>query len=326
MHPTKQSNIPASYFDYSGREDVLSGGVKMIPIQTPKGTFHVWTKRIGNNPRIKLLLLHGGPGCTHEYFEAFDSYLPAAGIEYYYYDQLGSAYSDQPDAPELWDLPRFVEEVEQVRQALHLDRSCFYLLGQSWGGILALEYAFQYQQNLKALIISNMVASIPAYNQYAHNVLMPAMDQNVLGEIQRLEAGGHFDDPRYEELLLQHYYVHHVLRMPPAEWPDPVKRTFAKLNKKIYIPMQGPSEMGASGKLATWDRRADLPKIAVPTLAIGARYDTMEPEQMERIANDVKRGRYLFCPNGSHLTIYDDQEVYMTGIIQFLLDVDSGQL
>ncbi|HEY6342141.1 MAG TPA: proline iminopeptidase-family hydrolase [Bryobacteraceae bacterium] len=326
MHPTKQSSVPASYFDYSGRDDVLSGGVKMIPIQTPKGTFHVWTKRVGNNPGIKLLLLHGGPGCTHEYFEAFDSYLPAAGIEYYYYDQLGFAYSDQPDAPELWDLPRFVEEVEQVRLALHLDRSCFYLLGQSWGGILALEYALHYQQNLKALIISNMVASIPAYNQYAHDVLMPAMDQNVLGEIQRLEAQGHFDDPRYEELLLQHFYVHHVLRMPPAEWPDPVKRTFAKLNKKIYIPMQGPSEMGASGKLAAWDRRADLPKIAVPTLAIGARYDTMEPEQMERIANDVKRGRYLFCPNGSHLTIYDDQEVYMAGITRFLLDVDSGKL
>jgi proline iminopeptidase len=154
---------------------------------------------------------------------------------------------------------------------------------------------------------------------------MPAMDQNVLGEIQRLEAGGHFDDPRYEELLLQHYYVHHVLRMPPAEWPDPAKRTFAKLNKKIYIPMQRPSEMGASGKLAAWDRRADLPKIVIPTLAIGARYDTMEPEQMERIAKDVKRGRYLFCPNGSHLTIYDDQEVYMAGIVRFLLDVDSGR-
>jgi proline iminopeptidase len=104
-----------------------------------------------------------------------------------------------------------------------------------------------------------------------------------------------------------------------------VKRTFAKLNKKIYIPMQGPSEMGASGKLAAWDRRADLPKIVIPTLAIGARYDTMEPEQMERIAKDVKRGRYLFCPNGSHLTIYDDQEVYMAGIVRFLLDVDSGR-
>src|SRR6188474_1153648 len=118
-----------SYFDNTGRTDVLAGGVRMIPIQTPKGTFRVWTKRVGNNPRIKVLLLHGGPGVTHEYFEAFDSYLPAAGVEYYYYDQLGSTYSNQPDEPSLWELPRFVEEVEQVRKALGLNRDNFYLLG-----------------------------------------------------------------------------------------------------------------------------------------------------------------------------------------------------
>jgi proline iminopeptidase len=120
------SAAPAAYFDSSGRDDVLSGGVKMITVQTPKGAFRVWTKRVGNNPAIKVLLLHGGPGATHEYFEAFDSFFPNAGIEYYYYDQLGSAYSDQPDQPALWDLPRFVEEVEQVRKALKLDKTNFY--------------------------------------------------------------------------------------------------------------------------------------------------------------------------------------------------------
>lgn len=151
------------------------------------------------------------------------------------------------------------------------------------------------------------------------------MDQKALVEIKRLEAAGQFDNPQYEELLMQHFYVDHILRMPLDQWPDPVKRTFAKLNKKIYTPMQGPSEMGASGKLADWDRTADLPKISVPTLSIGARYDTMEPAQMEKIAGDVKKGRYLFCPNGSHLAIYDDQTVYMAGIIQFLFDVDSGR-
>jgi proline iminopeptidase len=324
--PVTSNRSLESYFDGSGRNDVRSGGVRMIPISTPKGTFHVWTKRTGNNPRIKVLLLHGGPGATHEYFEAFDSYFPAEGIEYYYYDQLGSAYSDQPDAPELWDLPRFVEEVEQVRQALALDHNSFYLFGQSWGGILALEYALKYQQNLKGLIISNMVASIPAYNDYATKVLMPAMDRNALAEIQRLEAAHEYENPRYEELLVNNYYVEHILRMPPEQWPDPVKRTFAKLNKKIYVLMQGPSEMGASGKLAQWDRTADLARIAVPTLAIGARYDTMEPAQMEKIARSVQKGRYLFCPNGSHLAIYDDQKIYMTGLIQFLRDVDSGSL
>jgi len=320
------SVTPGSYFDLSGRDDVLAGGVKLITVQTPKGPFRVWTKRVGNNPRIKVLLLHGGPGMTHEYLEAFDSFLPRAGIEYYYYDQLGSAYSDKPDDPSLWELPRFVEEVEQVRKALKLDKSNFYLLGHSWGGMLALEYALKYQQNLKALIISNMVPSIPAYSRYAKDVLMPAMDQKALADIKTLEAAKKFDDPRYEELLMNNFYVYHILRMPADQWPDPVLRAFNKLNKKVYVPMQGPSELGTSGKLVRWDRSADLGRITVPTLAVGARYDTMEPAQMEKIARGVKKGGYLYCSNGSHLAMYDDQQAYMSGVIQFIVDVDSGRL
>jgi len=316
---------PRGYFDSTGRDDLLGGGVKLIPVRTPKGEFRVWTKRVGNNPTIKVLLLHGGPGATHEYFEALDSYFPAAGIEYYYYDQLGSAYSDQPDAPELLETSRFVEEVEQVRQALGLDRDNFYLLGQSWGGILALEYALKYQQHLKGLIISNMMASIPAYNAYAAKVLMPAMDPAALAEIKSLEAAGRYDDPRYMELLMQHHYTKHILRMPADQWPDPVNRTFKHLNPKVYVPMQGPSELGASGKLVDWDRTADLGKIAVPTLVIGARYDTMDPAHMEMMAGKVGKGRYLFCPSGSHLAIYDDQKTYVDGLIRFLRDVDAGR-
>jgi len=320
---TPQSSVPsATYFDNTGRDDVLTGGVKMIPISTPKGTFNVWTKRIGNNPRIKVLLLHGGPGLTHEYLEAFDSFFPGAGIEYYYYDQLGSFYSDQPDIPELWDLPRFVEEVEQVRQALHLDKDNFYLFGQSWGGILGVEYALKYQQHLKGLVISNMMMSIPAYNQYAEKVLMPAMDQKALTEIKKLEAAGKYEDPRYMELLIPNYYAQHLLRMP---LPDPVERAFKHANRKIYVPMQGPSEMGASGTLVKWDRTADLKNISVPTLAIGARYDTMDPKHMAWVASQIPKGRYLYCPNGSHLAEYDDQQTYFTGLTAFIRDVDSGK-
>lgn len=323
--PAPSSPTPIGYLDNSGRGDVLSGGVRMIPITTPRGSFKVWTKRVGNNPKIKVLLLHGGPGATHEYFEAFDSYLPAAGVEYYYYDQLGSYYSDQPDAADLWSIPRAVEEVEQVRQALGLDRQNFYLLGHSWGGILALEYALKYQQHLKGLVISNMMASIPAYNEYATKVLMPAMDQAVLGEIKQLEAAGKYSDPRYMELLIPHHYVHHFLRMPADQWPDPVNRAFKHLNQAIYIPMQGPSELGASGRLLNWDRTADLGKIAVPTLTIGGRYDTMDPAHMEMMSKAVQRGRYLFLPNGSHMSMYDDQQRYVTGLINFLRDVDEGR-
>ena len=304
----------------------VSSGVKLIPITTPKGNFRVWTKRVGDNPRIKLLLLHGGPGGTHEYFEAFNDYFPDAGIEYYFYDQLGSAHSDQPDDPDLWEIPRFVEEVEQVRKALGLDHSNFFLLGHSWGGILAIEYALKYQRHLKGLIISNMMASIPAYNEYANEVIMPALDQVALAEIKRLEAAKKYDDPRYMELLIQHHYTEHVLRMPPDQWPDSVNRMFEHLNQAVYIPMQGPSELGASGKLVNWDRTADLANITVPTLVIGARHDTMNPAHMEWMSQQVKNGRYLHCPDGSHMSMYDDQKTYVEGVIQFLRDVDGGRL
>ncbi len=313
------------YHDNTGRDDILTGGVKMIPITTPKGTFKVWTKRVGNNPTIKVLLLHGGPGFTHEYFEAFDSFFPGAGIEYYYYDQLGSYYSDQPNEPDLWDLPRFVEEVEQVRVALGLNKDNFYLLGQSWGGLLAIEYALKYQQNLKGLIISNMMSSIPAYVSYAENVLMPAMDPKVLAEVKALEAKKDYANPRYMELLIPNHYQQHILRMPPDQWPDPVNRAFKHVNQAVYIPMQGPSELGASGKLEKWDRSADLGRIAVPTLVIGAIHDSMDPKHMKWMSEQFPKGRYLECPNGSHMAMYDDQQTYFPGLIQFITEVNEGK-
>jgi proline iminopeptidase len=313
------------YLDYSGRDDLLAGGVRMIPVQTPAGTFHVWTKRVGNNPRVKVLLLHGGPGMTHEYLEAFDSYLPAAGFEYYYYDQLGSFYSDQPKDARLWNLARFVEEVEQVRKALGLERDNFYLYGQSWGGLLAMEYALRYQAHLKGLIISTRMASVPAYNVYAREVLMPAMDQQALAEIKRIEAQGDTENPRYMQLLMKEQYQVHILRMPEEQWPDPVQRAFRHVNRDIYVPMQGPSELGASGALEHWDRTRDAARISVPTLVIGARYDTMDPKHMEWLAKAIPHGRYLYCPNGSHLALYDDQRVYFAGLVRFIADVDAGR-
>ena len=308
------------YLDSSGRDDVLSGGARMIPVTTPAGTYRVWTKRIGNNPDLKVLLLHGGPGMTHEYLEACDSYLPAAGIEYYYYDQLGAGRSDQPDEPSLWDLDRFVDEVEQVRQALGLERHNFVLYGQSWGGILAMEYALRYPANLRGLVISNMMSSAPAYNAYAQQVLMPAMNQAALTEILTLESNGDTDNPRYMELLLEHHYVHHTLRMPVADWPDGVNRAFAHVNPSIYVSMQGPSELGisADAKLANWECTDRLASIDIPTLVIGARHDSMDPAHMEMMANQLPKGRYLHCPDGSHLAMYDDQQRYFTGLIEFL--------
>jgi len=319
-----RQDVHESYFKKDSVA-VQTGGIKMISIHTPKGDFRVWTKRVRNNPRIKLLLLHGGPGATHEYFECFDSFLPAEGIEYFYYDQLGSAYSDQPNDNDLWTTERFVEEVEQVRQALGLDSTNFYLLGHSWGGILAMEYALKYQQHLKGLIISNMMASCPEYTAYAENVLAKQMDPAVVKEIKSLEARKQYDSPRYMELLGPNFYEKHILRMPEADWPDPVNRAFAHMNKNIYVLMQGPSEFGLSGRLEKWDRKADLKNIRVPTLVIGAQYDTMDPAHMKWMSTQVQNGSYLYCANGSHMDMYDDQNTYMNGLIKFLEQTDQGK-
>jgi len=151
------------------------------------------------------------------------------------------------------------------------------------------------------------------------------MDPAVLKEILALEDAKDYQNPRYMELLIPHHYEHHILRMPADQWPDPVKRAFKHMNPAVYIPMQGPSELDARGKLEKWDRTADLGKITVPTLVIGAQHDTMDPKHMEMMAGAVGHGRYLYCPNGSHMSMYDDQATYMDGVVRFVKDVDEGR-
>ncbi|HOY21080.1 MAG TPA: proline iminopeptidase-family hydrolase, partial [Haliscomenobacter sp.] len=257
-------------------------------------------------------------GGTHEYFESFESFLPKEGIEFIYLDQLGSAYSDNPADTSLWNLPRFVEELEQIRVALDLNKDNFYLLGHSWGGILAMQYALKYQDNLKGLIVSNMMASCPKYGEYAENVLSKLMDPKVLQEIRDIEARKDFSNPRYMELLMPHFYEKHILRMPAAEWPDAANRSFAKMNQQIYVSMQGPSEFGISGKLEKWDVSAELPKIKTPTLVIAASHDTMDPKYMEWMSTQFPNGQFVLCPNGGHMCMWDDQEHYFPGLIGFL--------
>ncbi|MFL2597069.1 MAG: proline iminopeptidase-family hydrolase [Flavobacteriaceae bacterium] len=308
------------YLDYSSRDDKLSGGVKMIEIETPSGKFNVWTKRVGNNPTKKVLLLHGGPGANHEYFQAIDSYFPKESIEYYYYDQLGSSFSDKPKDQSLWTIDRFVDEVEQVRLALGLDENNFIILGHSWGGILGLEYALKHQNRMKALIISNMVPSIPDYIKYANDVLAPKLDPSVLKKIREYENAGDYTNNEYLGLIEEHYYPKHVLRMPLEEWPNPVTRSLAGLNYDIYLKMQGPSEFGVVGDalLKEWDRKNDLKNLKIPVLTIGGQHDTMDPKQMEWMSTEVQNGTYLHCPNGSHWSMYDDQETYFNGVTEYI--------
>lgn len=311
--------------EYNNLEEtgVKTAGIKMIPIETPVGKLKVWTKRIGNNPKIKVLLLHGGPALTHEYMECFESFFPQAGIEMYHYDQLGSKYSDQPKDSSLWTIAHFVEEVEQVRIALGLNKDNFYILGNSWGGILGMEYALKYQQNLKGLIVSNMMASFPEYNAY-NAKLRAQMRKSLVDSLERYEQKGLYTDPVYVELVQKEYYNQHICRL--KEWPEPINRSFANVNSEIYVMMQGPSEFKGGGRLLNWDIMDKLPSLTVPTLMIGAKYDTMDPEAMKKQSQLVKNGRFLYCENGSHLCMWDDQEVYMKGVLGFIEEVESGKV
>ncbi len=295
---------------------------KRVPVETPSGTFEVWTRKAGDHPTVKMLLLHGGPGATHEYLLPLEEPLVGAGYEIYFYDQLGSHFSDQPDDPSLWEIPRFVDEVEQVRAGLGLERMVLY--GQSWGGVLGIEYALAHPERLQGLVVSNMMSSIPLYNGYAEQVLMPAMDQDALAEIKRMEADGETADPAYEDLLLGHYYVDHVLRLPLAEWPEVARSSLEHINHQVYDLLNGPSELGAVGTLKGWDRSGDLGRIDVPTLVMGARHDTMDPEHLRWMADQLPRGQYHHSPEGSHMAHIDDHDTYVAGLLAFLRDLEAA--
>jgi len=186
-----------------------------------------------------------------------------------------------------------------------------------------MEYALKYQKNMKALLVANMVASAPEYAKYAEEVLAKQMKPEVLAEVRALEAKNQFKNPRYMELLIPNFYQVHLCRL--QEWPDGVNRAMKHANEEIYTMMQGPSEFGISGRLAKWDIKNRLKEIAIPTLMVGAKHDTMDPKAMEEQSKMVQKGKYLFCPNGSHLAMWDDQQVFMNGVIQFIKDTDQGK-
>lgn len=288
---------------------IKTGGVRMIEIP---GGYRVWTKQEGRAP-ANVLLLHGGPGFNHVYFECFESFLPPAGIGFYYYDQLGCGNSDHPDDDKLWTIPRYVEEVEAVRKGLGLEN--FILYGHSWGGMLAIEYALKYQRHLRRLVISNMTASIPAYVRYL-KVLRSQLSPADQATLSKYEAMNKTDDPAYQAILMNKVYAAHVLRLP--EWPEPVTRTLATVNTHIYNLMQGPNEFVITGTFKNWDRWADLHRITVPTLVMGAKYGEMSPDQIRREGELIPDAKTWISQRGSHLSMYDDQQAYFARLLRFL--------
>jgi proline iminopeptidase len=317
-NPEKQEQHN-DYWNYKTDGKFQAAGIQMIPL---KEGYKVWTKRIGNNPAIKVLLLHGEPALTHEYMLCFESFFPKANIEFYHYNQLGSYYSDQPDNDSLWTIERFVEEVEQVRQHLGLNKDNFYVLGNSWGGILAMEYALKYQQHLKGMIICNMTADFDKYEAY-NAKLREQMRPTLVDSFLKYENAKDYQNQEYLDLVFQEYYTKHILRLPEEEWPEPVLRSFKHVNGHVYEYMQGPSEFVPGGILKHWSVWDRLKELKIPTLMVGAKYDTMNPDEMEEMSTLVQNGDYLYCENGSHLAMWDDQEFFMKGVIDFIKKVDK---
>src|ERR1051325_1787441 len=197
--------------------EVRTGGSRMIDIG---GAHRVWTKKVGN-AGTKVLLLHGGPGADHSYFECCEDFLPQNGIEFYYYDQLDSTNSDKPGDPKLWTIERFRDEVEAVRRGLNLDQ--FYLLGHSWGGMLAIEYALAFQQRLKGLVLSNTTAAVLSPVKHVAK-LRAALPEPARAILDKYEKAGQFDAPEYQQVMMEQVYTRHVCRLKP--WPEPVERAF----------------------------------------------------------------------------------------------------
>ena len=288
-------------------------GIKMVPVRG--GRYKVWTKRIGSGP-LKVLLLHGGPGFTHQYLEAMESFLPEAGIEMYYYDQLGCGNSDKPDDLSLWTRDGYREEVEEVRIGLGLDN--FVLYGQSWGGMLSIEYALKYQHRLRGLVISNMTAGTQAYLKRTA-ALKQLLSPESLAKLTALEAKEDYDNPEYERLMMEELYPKMICRTKP--WPEPADRAFRHANQKIYVQMQGKSEFLVTGNLKDWERWDRLHEIKVKALTIGAEHDEMDPEDMKKMAKLMQNATNLYCPNGSHLCMWDDQAIYFENLLKFLHSV-----
>ena len=307
---TAPSDSGSAQLDGLNPPGIRLAGIRMLPVVG--GKYKVWTKKIGSGP-VKVLLLHGGPGFSHEYLEAFEAFLPQAGIEMYYYDQLGCNNSDQPDDPSLWTLARYTEEVEEVRRGLGLTN--FVLYGHSWGGILGLEYALNYPQHLRALVISNMAAGVQAALQRSAAIKLQ-LPQETLARLTALEAEEAYDSPEYQRIMMEDLYTKMLCRTKP--WPEPVTRSIRHANDKIYNFMQGKSEFVVTGNLKNWERWDRLPEIKTKALTIGAQYDEMDPQDMKKMAALMPNASYAFCPNGSHMAMWDDQKTYFRQLLDFL--------
>lgn len=292
-----------------------------------EGTFEflgypVWYRVVGeaSSTQPPLLCLHGGPGAAWDYLEPFSD-LAASGRQVVFYDQLGCGNSaiNAPHDPAIWTADLFVEEVEVARQALGLDR--FHLLGQSWGGMLAMQYTLTRPAGLLSLIVESSPASMVQWVAEA-NRLRAELPADVEVTLRRHEDAATTDDPAYEEAM-QVFYKRHVCRLDPM--PDYVQRTFDKLqaNPEVYNVMNGPSEFHVVGTLKDWDITSRLSEITAPTLVMSGRYDEATPAIAETVHRGINGSEWVVFEDSSHMCHAEERDRCMQVVGDFLKRVEA---
>ena len=256
-------------------------------VDVPGG--RVWCEVVGAGAGLPLVVLHGGPGFPHSYVRSLEALADERPVVFY--DQLGCGLSDRPDDTSLWTTERAVAELAAVRRSLELDR--FHLLGQSWGSMLATDYALTRPGGIASLILASPCLSIPRWVEDATR-FRHALPADVQQVIDSHEAAGNTACPEYIAAMLV-YYKRHVCRMEP--WPEELERTFAGEGHQVYETMWGPSEFTVTGSLRDFDRSGRLHEIDVQTLFTCGRYDEATPETV---------GWYRSLLPGAELTVFEE--------------------
>ncbi|HEV8573435.1 MAG TPA: proline iminopeptidase-family hydrolase [Dehalococcoidia bacterium] len=285
-------------------------------VEVPGGS--VWYQIVGEGNGVPLLTLHGGPGAGHDYLDPLDVLGDERPVVFY--DQLGCGKSDIPEDDSLWVVERFVAELASLRQALGLDT--VHLLGQSWGGMLAIEYMLSQPTGIVSLVLADTAASMTAFEEDARRLLadLPA---DVRETIERCEAEGKTDSPEYQAATLV-FYQRHICRLP--EWPEPLMRTLGVLAATpVYGIMWGPSEFKLTGTLAGWDRSERLGEIDVPTLVLSGRYDEAGPACQKTLTEGIRQAEVRLFENSSHMPHVEEPEAFFAAVRDFLRRAEAGQ-
>jgi proline iminopeptidase len=241
-----------------------------------------------------LLLLNGGPGISCDYLREPMIRMADCGYRVVAFDQLGTGRSDRPDDPALWTIARYAEEVETVRQALRLGR--VNLLGNSWGGMLAVEYALDHQDALNTLVLDNTFADTQ-FQVSESRRLRAALGAETVAMMQGHEAAGTFDHPEYQAALTLLEY-RHTCRLPT--WPAPLLKSFGDWNQLVKLTLLGPRTFVFDGNLQNWNRVPDLPRLNVPTLVNAGYHDEVTPASAMRTARAAERGMPRLPERGTH--------------------------